>query len=49
MDNRLRGPIDEETELGIDRNTGLKNYIANESIRELRDGEPMCTSGKRVR
>ena len=29
-DSRLRGPIDEETELAIDPNTGMKNYIANE-------------------
>ncbi|PHH68503.1 hypothetical protein CDD80_7468 [Ophiocordyceps camponoti-rufipedis] len=30
-DRRLRGPIDEERELSIDRNTGMKNYIANEN------------------
>lgn len=29
-DRRLRGPVDEETELGIDPYTGMKNYIANE-------------------
>ncbi|TGZ83472.1 Het-C-domain-containing protein [Ascodesmis nigricans] len=49
MDSRLRGPIDEETELGIDENTGLKNYIANESIRRLRNGERMDTSAGLVR
>ncbi len=27
---RLRGPVDEETELAIDPETGMKNYIANE-------------------
>lgn len=26
----LRGPVDEQVELGIDRETGMKNYIANE-------------------
>lgn len=26
----LRGPVDEETELSIDPETGMKNYIANE-------------------
>ncbi|KAL4801885.1 heterokaryon incompatibility protein Het-C-domain-containing protein [Aspergillus unguis] len=31
-DRRLRGPVDEERELGIDPRTGLKNYIANEHI-----------------
>lgn len=30
-DRRLRGPIDEERELSIDPETGMKNYIANES------------------
>lgn len=30
-DRRLRGPVDERTELGIDERTGLKNYIANEN------------------
>lgn len=29
-DRRLRGPVDERTELAIDERTGLKNYIANE-------------------
>lgn len=28
-DHRLRGPVDERTELGIDQTTGLKNYIAS--------------------
>lgn len=31
-DRRLRGPIDESVELAIDENTGMKNYIANESV-----------------
>ncbi|KAK4188491.1 ATP-dependent RNA helicase DDX42 [Podospora australis] len=31
-DRRLRGPVDEEVELGIDPATGMKNYIANENI-----------------
>ncbi|CAH0056517.1 unnamed protein product [Clonostachys solani] len=31
-DERLRGPIDEETELAVDEETGMKNYIANERI-----------------
>ncbi|KAK3498249.1 heterokaryon incompatibility protein Het-C-domain-containing protein [Neurospora crassa] len=31
-DPRLRGPVDEETELAIDPETGMKNYIANENI-----------------
>ncbi|PTB37503.1 hypothetical protein M441DRAFT_199847 [Trichoderma asperellum CBS 433.97] len=31
-DPRLRGPIDEETELAIDPETGMKNYIANERV-----------------
>lgn len=31
-DRRLRGPIDEETELAVDEETGMKNYIANERI-----------------
>ncbi|KAL2824731.1 heterokaryon incompatibility protein Het-C-domain-containing protein [Aspergillus cavernicola] len=31
-DRRLRGPVDEETELAIDSKTGLKNYIANERL-----------------
>ncbi|KAK8061481.1 hypothetical protein PG994_007847 [Apiospora phragmitis] len=29
-DRRLRGPIDEDRELAIDPETGMKNYIANE-------------------
>ena len=29
-DRRLRGPVDESVELAIDRDTGMKNYIANE-------------------
>ncbi len=29
-DRRLRGPVDERVELGIDQNSGMKNYIANE-------------------
>ena len=29
-DRRLRGPVDEERELAIDPETGMKNYIANE-------------------
>lgn len=29
-DRRLRGPVDENVELGIDRESGMKNYIANE-------------------
>lgn len=29
-DRRLRAPVDERTELGIDPETGMKNYIANE-------------------
>ncbi|KAI6783368.1 uncharacterized protein J7T54_004395 [Emericellopsis cladophorae] len=29
-DRRLRGPVDEEQELSIDPETGMKNYIANE-------------------
>ena len=28
----LRGPIDEEVELAIDEETGMKNYIANERV-----------------
>ena len=31
-DRRLRGPVDEEVELGIDPETGMKNYIANERV-----------------
>ncbi|PHH88619.1 hypothetical protein CDD83_7290 [Cordyceps sp. RAO-2017] len=30
FDSRLRGPIDEQRELAIDRESGMKNYIANE-------------------
>ncbi|KAL2259125.1 hypothetical protein VTK26DRAFT_7326 [Humicola hyalothermophila] len=30
-DRRLRGPVDEEVELAIDEETGMKNYIANEN------------------
>jgi hypothetical protein len=45
-DHRLRGLIDEEIELAIDPQTGMKNYIANEHIRELNNGERMYTSGK---
>jgi hypothetical protein len=29
-DSRLRGPVDEQTELAIDSRSGMKNYIANE-------------------
>ncbi|KAM0441034.1 hypothetical protein ACHAPT_000339 [Fusarium lateritium] len=29
-DRRLRGPIDEDRELSVDPETGMKNYIANE-------------------
>ncbi|KAF1955195.1 Het-C-domain-containing protein [Byssothecium circinans] len=31
-DRRLRGPVDERRELGIDQRTGLKNYIASEDL-----------------
>ncbi|KAK2617050.1 hypothetical protein QQS21_000144 [Conoideocrella luteorostrata] len=41
-DNRLRGPIDEETELSIDPESGMKNYIAN-------DRAGIMTSSKHVR
>lgn len=41
-DRRLRGPIDEEVELAIDPETGMKNYIANE-------GAGIMTSAKHVR
>ncbi|KAK8122012.1 Het-C-domain-containing protein [Apiospora sp. TS-2023a] len=41
-DRRLRAPIDEERELSIDPETGMKNYIANE-----RAG--IMTSAKHVR
>jgi hypothetical protein len=46
MHSALRGPVDEEIELGIDPETGLKNYIANETIGQLFNGEPMATSGE---
>lgn len=49
MDSRLRGPVDEETELAIDMNTGLKNYIANESIDCINSGDKMMTSAELVR
>ncbi|RKF57993.1 putative nima-interacting protein, partial [Erysiphe neolycopersici] len=32
FDARLRGPVNERIELAIDPRTGMKNYIANESI-----------------
>ncbi|KAI9682350.1 MAG: hypothetical protein M1817_000404 [Caeruleum heppii] len=32
-DRRLRGPVDERTELAIDPRSGLKNYIASEHLR----------------
>jgi len=41
-DQRLRGPIDEERELSIDPETGMKNYIANEGAR-------IMTSAKHVK
>ncbi|KAK7751168.1 hypothetical protein SLS62_006852 [Diatrype stigma] len=41
-DRRLRGPVDEEVELGIDEETGMKNYIANERL-------DIMTSAKHVR
>lgn len=31
-DRRLRAPVDEEVELAIDMETGMKNYIANEGV-----------------
>lgn len=31
-DRRLRGPVDERVELGIDQRRGLKNYIASEEL-----------------
>ncbi|CCE26644.1 related to Het-c protein [Claviceps purpurea 20.1] len=31
-DNRLRGPIDEDRELAIDPESGMKNYIANDRV-----------------
>lgn len=44
-DHRLRGPVDEAIELEIDPQTGMKNYIANEHIPQLSNGETMHTSG----
>ncbi|KAG6004934.1 hypothetical protein E4U21_000603 [Claviceps maximensis] len=41
-DGRLRGPIDEERELAIDPESGMKNYIAN-------DRAEIMTSSKHVR
>ncbi|KAM0238072.1 hypothetical protein ACHAPO_003950 [Fusarium lateritium] len=41
-DERLRGPIDEERELSIDPETGMKNYIANERAR-------IMTSAKHIK
>ena len=41
-DRRLRGPVDERRELGIDERTGLKNYIASEDM-------GICTSAGLVR
>lgn len=41
-DRRLRGPVDERTELSIDPETGMKNYIANERAR-------IMTSAQHVR
>ncbi|KAI1338376.1 Het-C-domain-containing protein [Xylariaceae sp. FL0016] len=41
-DRRLRKPVNEEVELGIDENTGMKNYIANEGLN-------IMTSAKHVR
>lgn len=41
-DPRLRGPIDEEVELAVDPETGMKNYIANERV-------GIMTSAKHVR
>ncbi|KXX82927.1 ATP-dependent RNA helicase DDX42 [Madurella mycetomatis] len=32
-DRRLRGPVNEEVELAVDEETGMKNYIANENLR----------------
>lgn len=45
MHSALRGPVDEEVELAIDPETGLKNYIATEG-RRLSNGEDMVTSGE---
>lgn len=41
-DRRLRGPVDEERELAVDPETGMKNYIANERLR-------IMSSAKHVR
>ncbi|KAK6516934.1 hypothetical protein TWF506_006814 [Arthrobotrys conoides] len=41
-DRRLRAPVDEEVELAVDPETGMKNYIANE-------GAGIMTSAKHVR
>ncbi|KAH7155598.1 heterokaryon incompatibility protein Het-C-domain-containing protein [Dactylonectria estremocensis] len=41
-DRRLRGPIDEERELSVDPESGMKNYIANE-------GAGIMTSAKLVK
>ncbi|ODA78419.1 hypothetical protein RJ55_05800 [Drechmeria coniospora] len=41
-DRRLRGPIDEQRELAIDPETGMKNYIAN-------DRAGIMTSSKHVK
>lgn len=40
----LRKQVDEEVELGVDPETGLKNYIANERLR-INTGERMDSSG----
>lgn len=48
-DRRLRGPVDERAELAIDPQTGLKNYIANERVGRLANGEPMTTSAALLR
>ena len=45
----MRGPVDERTELAIDPQTGLKNYIANEHIGRLANGESMATSAALLR
>ena len=41
-DRRLRGPVDERRELGVDERTGLKNYIASDDL-------GICTSSGLVR
>jgi hypothetical protein len=41
-DRRLRGPVNERVELGIDQESGMKNYIANE-------GAGIMTSAQHVR